>query len=96
MIADLVIALLDLADESHESLKGDVQNRESVFPSKDAWDRCNQLVLASLSLKLKDVEFEWADALEFSSRSIIHLQELGNVRCIDDDIFVDGVLASTP
>jgi hypothetical protein len=36
MIADLVIALLDLADESHESFERDVQNRENVFPSKDA------------------------------------------------------------
>lgn len=96
MIADLIIALLDLADESHEGLEGDVQNRENVFPSKDAWDRCNQLVLASLSLKLKDVEFEWADALKFISRSIVHLQEVGHVGGIDDDIFVDGVLASTP
>ena len=96
MIADLVIALLDLADESHESLEGDVQNRKNVFSSKDAWDCCNQLVLASLSLKLKDVEFEWADAFEFISRSIIHLQELRHVACIDDDIFVYGVFASTP
>jgi hypothetical protein len=36
MIADLVVALLDLGDEPHKSLEGDVQNRENVFLSKDA------------------------------------------------------------
>ncbi len=96
MIADLVVALLDLGDEPHKSLEGDVQNRENVFLSKDAWGRCNQLVLASLCLQSKDVEIERADALEFISRPFIDLQEVGHVGGIDDDILVDGVLASAP